>query len=216
MIPDIYFDDVSMLSYGWLRELVDFPAPQPQNDILTVPGRNSPIRYAEALGRISYQPREFTVVLSMLGTHARFIERSSDIINRFNGRLVNVTKSEAPEVYAVGTLLIQPSYDALTGKGILTISCTDADSYLYHVTETVQSVTGNAAIVLDNDFMPVVPTVTTTAPTTLSWSVSGDSFTKTLSAGTWTLPELELQAGSNTVTVSGAGTTNFRYREGRL
>lgn len=216
MIPDIYLNDSSMLSCGWLRELVDFPAPQPQNDILTVPGRNFPIRYAEALGRISYQPREFTVVLSMLGTHARFIERSSDIINRFNGRLVNVTKSEAPEVYAVGTLLIQPSYDALTGKGIVTISCTDADAYLYHVTETVQSVTGNAAIVLDNDFMPVVPTVTTTAQTTLSWSVSGDSFTKTLSAGTWTIPELELQAGSNTITVSGAGTTTFRYREGRL
>ena len=216
MIPDIYFDDISMLSCGWLRESVDFPAPQPQNDILTVPGRNSPIRYAEALGRISYQPREFTVVLSMLGTHARFIERSSDIINRFNGRLVNVTKSEDPEVYAVGTLLIQPSYDALTGKGIVTISCTDADAYLYHVTETVQSVTGSAAIVLDNDFMPVVPTVTTTAQTTLSWSFSGDTFTKTLSAGTWTIPELELQAGSNTITVSGAGTTTFRYREGRL
>lgn len=216
MIPDIYLNDSSMLSCGWLRESVDFPAPQPQNDILTVPGRNSPIRYAEALGRISYQPREFTVVLSMLGTHAGFIERSSDIINRFNGRLVHVTKSEDPKVYAVGTLLIQPSYDALTGKGILTISCTDADSYLYHVNETVQSVTGSAAIVLDNDFMPVVPTVTTTAQTTLSWSISGDSFTKTLSAGTWTLPELELQAGSNTVTVSGAGTTTFCYREGRL
>lgn len=216
MIPDIYLNDSSMLSCGWLRESVDFPAPQPQNDILTVPGRNSPIRYAEALGRISYQPREFTVVLSMLGTHARFIERSSDMINRFNGRLVHVTKSEDPKVYAVGTLLIQPSYDALTGKGILTISCTDADAYLYHITETVQSVIGNASIVLDNDFMPVVPTVTTTAQTTLSWSVSGDSFTKTLSAGTWTILELELQAGSNTITVSGAGTTTFRYREGRL
>ena len=216
MIPDIYFDDISMLSCGWLRESIDFPAPQPQNDILTVPGRNSPIRYAEALGRISYQPREFTVVLSMLGTHAGFIERSSDIINRFNGRLVHVTKSEDPKVYAVGTLLIQPSYDALTGKGILTISCTDADAYLYHITETVQSVIGNASIVLDNDFMPVVPTVTTTAQTTLSWSVSGDSFAKTLSAGTWTIPELELQAGSNTITVSGAGTITFRYREGRL
>ena len=108
MIPDIYFDDSSMLSCGWIRESIDFPAPQPQNDILTVPGRNSPIRYAEALGRISYQPREFTVVLSMLGTHAGFIERSSDIINRFNGRLVHVTKREDPKVYAVGTLLIQP------------------------------------------------------------------------------------------------------------
>ena len=38
MIPDIYLNDSSMLSCGWLRESVDFPAPQPQNDILTVPG----------------------------------------------------------------------------------------------------------------------------------------------------------------------------------
>ena len=37
MIPDIYFDDISMLSCGWIRESIDFPAPQPQNDILTVP-----------------------------------------------------------------------------------------------------------------------------------------------------------------------------------
>ncbi len=30
MIPDIYLNDSSMLSCGWLRESVDFPAPQPQ------------------------------------------------------------------------------------------------------------------------------------------------------------------------------------------
>ena len=112
MIPDIYLNDSSMLSCGWLRESVDFPAPQPQNDILTVPGRNSPIRYAEALGRISYQPREFTVVLSMLGTHAYFIERSSDMVNRFNGRLVHVTKSEDPEVFLISLSTRPARYDS--------------------------------------------------------------------------------------------------------
>lgn len=53
---------------GWLREGINFPAPQPQTNTIVVPGRNSPIRYTEALGRVSYQPRSFDITLSMLGT----------------------------------------------------------------------------------------------------------------------------------------------------
>ena len=64
--------------------------------------------------------------------------------------------------------------------------------------------------------MPVVPTVTTTAETTLRWSVDGETFNKTVSVGTWEFPELELAHGSNTVTVMGEGVTTFAYREGRL
>ena len=30
MIPDIYIDDVSMLSVGWVRENVEFPVPESQ------------------------------------------------------------------------------------------------------------------------------------------------------------------------------------------
>jgi phage-related protein len=64
--------------------------------------------------------------------------------------------------------------------------------------------------------MPVVPVVTTTADTALSWKVGTDTFQKTVSAGTWEFPELELAAGKNTIKISGTGTTTFRYREGRL
>lgn len=64
--------------------------------------------------------------------------------------------------------------------------------------------------------MSVVPVVTTTAETTLRWAVDGESFHKTVSAGTWEIPKLELRHGENTVSVSGEGTTSFKYREGRL
>ena len=76
--------------------------------------------------------------------------------------------------------------------------------------------TGNGTALLHNDYMPVVPVITTTEETTLSWNVGTDSFLKTVSAGTWELPELELSAEMNSVTVLGNGTTTFRYREGRL
>ena len=76
--------------------------------------------------------------------------------------------------------------------------------------------TGSGTLIIENDFMPVVPVITATSETALSWTLGSDSFRKSLSAGTWTLPEFELQAGRNTVTIQGAGTTTFRFREGRL
>lgn len=96
------------------------------------------------------------------------------------------------------------------------MECTDGDSYRYHVdmTEIVQ--TGSGTVILKNDYMPVVPTVITTAETTLSWKVESDSINKTLSAGEWKIPELRLSYGNNSVKVTSTGNTTFRYREGCL
>ena len=205
-----------MLSLGWLRETVNFPAPQSQNEILTVPGRNSPIRFSAALGRVAYQPRSFDMTFSMLGDRAAYDAMVSATVNQFAGQLCRVTLTEDPTLYALGTLEAAPSYDPLTGKGVLVLSCTAGDAYLYHVDETIVSASGNRTVTLQNDYMPVVPVITTTADTTLRWAIDGESFHKTVSAGTWEIPELELQHGSNTVSVTGEGTTTFVYREGRL
>jgi len=216
MIPDIKINNVSMLSLGWLRESVNFPTPKSQSNTVIVPGRNSPIRYSEALGRVSYQPRSFEITLTMLGSRAAFDQKVSDTVNRFAGKLVAVICSEEPTLYCLGTIEAEPSYDPLTGKGVLLFSCSDGDAYRYHVTATTKSKTGSGTLVLTNDAMPVVPTITTTAQTTLAWTVGTESFSKTLSAGTWEIPELELAEGNNSVTVTGSGTTTFTYREGRL
>ena len=71
-------------------------------------------------------------------------------------------------------------------------------------------------MVLANDYMPVVPVITVAAETTLRWTIDGESFQKTVSAGTWEIPELELRHGNNTVSITGEGITTFTYREGRL
>lgn len=216
MIPDVKINGISMLSSGWLRESIDFPTPQSQSETVVVPGRNTPIRYTEALGRVSYQPRSFDIVLIMLGTRSLFNQMSSDIINRFAGVLCNVILNEESTYYYTGTIEITPSYDPLTGKGQLQLSCTDGDSYKYKTTETVITKSGAGTISLQNDFMPVVPQITVSAQTTLSWSVDGVTYSKTLSAGQWEIPEFELRAGENTVKITGSGNTTFRYREGRL
>ena len=108
------------------------------------------------------------------------------------------------------------SYDPLTGKGALELSCIDGDAFLYHTEETVVSFSGSGTVILGNDYMPVVPVITATAETTLRWAIDGESFHKTVSAGTWEIPELELRHGNNTISVTSEGTVTFIYREGRL
>ena len=216
MRPDVKLNELWVSGLGWLRESVNFPTPQSQTNTIVVPGRNSPIRYTEALGRVSYQPRSFEIVLSMLGTRSRFDAMVSTVVNQYAGQLTKVICSEEPGLYAIGTLEMAPAYDPLTGKGQLTISCSDGDAYRYHVEETVVTVTGGGTVYLDNDYMPVVPVITVTAETALGWQVGTDTFQKTVSSGTWEFPEMELQAGRNTISVTGSGTVTFRYREGCL
>ena len=216
MKPDVTINEVSMHSLGWLRETVNFPTPQSQSNTITVPGRNSPIRFTEALGRVAYQPRSFDMTFSMLGDRADFDSLVSVVVNQFAGKLCQVILTEDPTLYAVGTLEAAPVYDPKTGKGLLVLSCTDGDAFLYHADETVVTVTSGGTIALANDYMPVVPVITTTAETTLRWSVDGESVSKTVSAGTWEIPELELRHGDNTVFITGEGVVTFVYREGRL
>ena len=216
MKPDVTINGVSMLSLGWLRETVYFPTPQSQSNTITVPGRNSPIRFTEALGRVAYQPRSFDMTFTMLGDRADYDTLVSATVNQFAGQLCRVTLTEDPTLYALGTLEADPTYDPLTGKGQLVLSCSDGDAFLYYVSETVESISGSGTVALHNDFMPVVPVITTTAETTLRWSLDGETFHKTISAGTWEIPELELRHGRNNVSATSEGTTTFTYRQGRL
>lgn len=216
MIPDIYINDISMSKMGWIRENIDFPTPKSQAETVVVPGRNSPIRFTEALGLVSFEPRVFTVNLSMLGTRDKFNELVKATGNQFSGRLAKVTCSEEPGLYCIGTLQLTPAYDPIEGRGELVIECSDADAYRYHTVITEVIATGNATVSLKNDYMPVIPVVITTAETKLSWKIGTDTFNKTVSAGTWEFPELQLAHGMNSVKVTGSGTTTFRYREGCL
>lgn len=124
--------------------------------------------------------------------------------------------SEEPALYCIGTLQMEPAYAPIMGKGIISITCEDGDAYRYYVDETEVSVTGGGNVVLSNDYMPVIPSVTVTEETALSWQIGDDKFQKSVSAGTWTFPELELVYGENSIEIITSGTVSFRYREGRL
>ena len=92
------------------------------------------------------------MTFSMLGDRADFDSIVSVVVNQFAGKLCQVTLTEEPTLYAVGTPEAAPTYDPKTGKGILALSCTDGDAFLYHVAESAAIVTGSGTAVLNNDF----------------------------------------------------------------
>jgi hypothetical protein len=99
------------------------------------------------------------------------------------------------------------------GIGQVQVEC-DCEPYKYRLAKTVvtRAVNGTDNIVLTNGRKRAVPTITTTAAMTIeygsgSWSIG---------AGSYTIPELELTHGVNTVTVTGTGTITFTWQEGDL
>lgn len=89
-----------------------------------------------------------------------------------------------------------------------------AEPYKYKSQETIisQSISDSGTILLRNERMPVVPTVTSNAAVTLSW----DGFSVSIAAGEQLIPQLVLKAGETEISVSGSATVSFSYREGCL
>lgn len=90
----------------------------------------------------------------------------------------------------------------------------ECEPYKYKLTKTVvtQAVEGTKVITLTNARKRAVPSITTTAAMTI---VFGDG-TWTTSAGTYTIPELELVEGDNLVSVTGTGSITFAWTEGSM
>jgi hypothetical protein len=97
--------------------------------------------------------------------------------------------------------------------GMVSVEC-DCEPYKYKVEKTVVSVavSGTKAIILTNGRKRAVPEIKTTASMTIKFG----EHTWSTASGTFTLPELELTEGVNTVTVTGTGTITLTWQEGNL
>lgn len=93
----------------------------------------------------------------------------------------------------------------------------DCEPYKLKLDKTVVSrvVDGTEAIILTNSRKRAVPEVTIETESSLNIVYQGSNIWD-LGSGSYTLPELELTEGENTVTVTGTGTIVFTWQEGSL
>jgi len=138
----------------------------------------------------------------------------SSIKNAIHGKKKRIILDDDPLSFYLGRCYVSGFTDE-RGIGKIDIEC-ECEPWKYRLTDTVvtQTVTGTADIVLTNARKRAVPLVEieTTGNLRLVYGVA----IWDLGAGSYTLPELELQAGDNTVTVTGEGTIRFTWKEADL
>lgn len=192
-------------------------SPEPKTKTIEVEGGDSVLDLTELFGRISYKNRKLLFNFTVHNVlQSQFLALFSDIQNKIQGKKVHITLDEDADFYYIGRI----SMDGFTKDkniGLINIEC-DCEPYKYknEVTIISQAVTDSAVINLQNLKKRVVPTITTDSEMTFAYEIDGTTYSITHSAGTFTVPTLELAEGDNLVTITGTGNVTFSYQEGGL
>ena len=195
---------------GLILKKKEIGSPEPKKMQIEVEGRDGVLDYTEYFGDIKYNNRVLKFDFVML--QSPFLSAYSTINDALHGKVVRITLDEDSSYYYLGRLSVSP-FTNDKNIGSISIEC-DCEPYKYKQNETTvtRAVSGSDTIILTNSRKRVVPLITTTASMTIGFN--GNTYN--VEAGTFTIPELELVEGSNTVTVTGTGNITFKYQEGRL
>lgn len=186
--------------------------PTPKTEVIEIPGGDGVLDLTDFFGETKYNNRTLSFEFSTIVPQDEFMDLFSRVQNALHGQKVKIILDDDAEWYYLGRLTVS-EWKAEKRIGKLTIDC-DCEPYKYSQTETAvkKAVTTTATITLANSRMRVVPKITTDAAMTIAFG----AYSGTFSAGTFTIPELVLVEGNNTVTVTGTGNVTFSYRKGAL
>jgi phage-related protein len=186
--------------------------PNVKKVLLDLPGGHGKIDQTEAFGEVKYDNRELSFDFSTIVPQEQFMDLFSQVQNALHGKKMRIILDDDPAWFYTGRVEVS-EWKANKRVGKLTIDC-DCDPFKQSLQTTTvsQRVTSNANIILPNDKMPVVPTITTTTAFLISFGGYNDEYP----AGTFSIPELELHEGNNQVYVEGNGNITFTWQKGRL
>ena len=203
----------SYYEWGLILSEKEIGSPKAKTKYVEVEGSDSVLDYTEYFGDVKYENRTLSFVFAKANIIPDgFLALFSVVQDALQGKKMQIILDDDPSHYYLGRVSIN-EWKSNKNIGEIVIEC-DCEPYKYKVAETVvtKAVTGSSTITLNNSRKKVVPKITTSSQMTISFN----GHTGTFSAGTFTIPELELVEGANTVTVTGTGNISFVYREGRL
>jgi len=202
----------SFFEWGLILTEKEITSPSPKIKQIEIEGGDGVLDYTEYFG-VKYNNRSLSFRFVKQSTDPEaFLELFSTVQDALHGQKMKIILDDDPAHYYFGRVTVN-EWKSNKNIGEIVIEV-DADPYKYNILETVVSrtVTGSTVINLKNSRMHVVPIITTDA--TFNFAFRGIS--KTVSKGTFIIPELELSEGENQVTVTGSGKVSFKYREGGL
>lgn len=187
-------------------------APELKENRVDIPGGDGSLNMSYSpQGMPVYKDRRISFTLFKRMGEIERDQLVSMLRNLWHGLEVDIVLPNDTQHFWHGVISIGDVSNYNTGKIPVDMI---AEPYKYKSQETIisQSISDSGTILLRNERMPVVPTVTSNAAVTLSW----DGFSVSIAAGEQLIPQLVLKAGETEISVSGSATVSFSYREGCL
>lgn len=209
----IRFGDVH--SYDDLRLILsekEMGAPAVKTRKIDIEGADGALDLTDFFGEPKYEDVTHKFQFHTIVPQGEFLTQYSTIKNAIHGKKMRIILDDDPLFYWLGRCHVS-GFTNEKGIGQVQVEC-DCEPYKLKLEKTVvtRAVNGTQGITLTNGRKRAVPTITTTAAMTIeygsgSWSIG---------AGSYTIPELELTHGVNTVTVTGTGSITFTWQEADL
>lgn len=193
----------------------EIAAPKTKTVKIDVEGADSAIDLTEFFGEPKYEDCTHKFQFSTIVPQSEFLTLYSTIKNAIHGKKMRIVLDDDPLFYYVGRCFVS-SFTNDRNIGTVSVEC-ECEPYKYKAAKTVitRAVNGEDIIVLPNLRKRVVPEVTISAESALH--IVYETYNVwDLGSGSYTLPELELKAGENSVSVTGTGSITFSYQEAGL
>ena len=210
----VSFDSLhSFREWGLILSSKEIGSPAIKESKIDIEGADGELDYTEYFGGVKFGNRTLKFEFQKANISAKeFLNLLSDIHDALYGRKMTVSLDDDPDWYYQGRCKVADfTHDGRIAKISIEV---DAEPYKLKKTATkrTEAVTDGAEIVLTNSRKSVVPTITTDAA--MQFTFKGNIYAA--SAGTFRIPEIQLEEGQNSITVTGTGTVTFEYREGRI
>lgn len=192
----------------------EIAAPKPKTVEIDIPGADSVVDLTEFFGQVNYENCTHKFQFSTIVPQKQFLTLYSTIKNALHGQRTRIVLDDDPGFFYMGRCYVSSFTNS---KGIGTVSVeADCEPYKYKVDKTTvtRAVSGEDSIVLANSRKRAVPEVVIATESTIRIAYQSNIWD--LGSGSYTLPELELTAGENTVTVTGTGSVSFTWQEASL
>lgn len=205
----VYFDTLhSYRDFNLILSAVNIPPATPKTNYISVEGADGSLDLTETLGEVKYKDRTGSLTFSVL-PEDNFEQKKSEISNIINGHCFFITLEKDMEYYYIGRCSINSYKEDKKLRQI--VVGMQLHPYKYKQNITVVEATAGT-VTLKNDRKSVVPSITVTEETTLTFK--GNEYT--LNAGKHKILDIQLLHGDNEITIDSAGTVTFEYQEGSL
>ncbi len=227
----IMFDEYhSYNDFGLILTSVALPNPEAKLYEVDIPGADGALDLTEAFGGIRYNQRILNLSFAFTKGYAYRYTRNSQIANQLHGKKMKIIMDEDPAFYYLGRVNFS-EWVVDKSLGILSFSIT-ADPYKYELLSSTDdwlwdpfdletgiirgykdiAVSGTTDVIVIGSERQVVPTIITSAAMTVTF----ESNTYSLVAGSNKIYDIEIRDGEYTLTFTGNGTVTIEFTGGSL